>query len=259
MPLHLTQRNPITTVGTLDPCWLFVYRTSVEDALAVLPRGLAPVTHHGFAFWNVVVCRVSDMRPRGAISGLGVSFWQVSYRIYVRAHIVGDPSTIDGIYFVRSDCDNALIRLGGNRITDFAFHRAHIAVDERGDNVYLRVRSDAPASVHLVRSGAPSLAQGSPFATIEEAAGLLQYKPFGISVDERGRFANVVAITRDEARWRTRLVQVPSANWSFFAGRPAQLELCYEAAPILYRWNRGVDYRLREEPAENSQSGTPNG
>jgi hypothetical protein len=231
-------------VGTLDRCWLFVYRTSVEAARAELPRGLAPVTHHDFAFWNVVVCHVRDMRPRGAPPALGISYWQVSYRLYVRLHAAGEPMPIDGLYFVRSDSDNPMIRLAGNRVTDFAFHRASIAVDDRQNDVYMRVRSrEAPASVGLTRAVPPSLSAGSPFASLEEAAALLQYKPFGISVDA-GETANVVAITRDEAAWHARLVRVASAHWGFFQRREVQLELCYEVDPIDYRWNRGRTYRV---------------
>ena len=91
------------------------------------------------------------------------------------------------------------------------------------------------------------MAPGSPFASLEEAAALLQYKPFGISVDAARREANVVAILRDEADWHTRLVRVADAHWGFFEHRNVQLELCYQVAPIEYQWQRGEVYRI--EPA----------
>src|SRR4051812_42714640 len=130
MSLTLTRllpQNPVTMVGRLDPCWLFAYRTPAQEARAFLPPALEPVTHGGFAFWNVVVCRVQRMRPWFAPAPLGVSYWHIAYRLYVRFHPAqGEP--IEGLYFVRSDCDSWLMALAGNLVTDFRFHTAAVRV-----------------------------------------------------------------------------------------------------------------------------------
>ena len=48
-----------------------------------------------------------------------------------------------------------------------------------------------------------------------------------------------LAIRRDEAAWKSRLVTVVEARWSFLEGRTVRPEICYEVAPIAYQWARG--------------------
>ncbi len=211
------------------------------------------MTYGGFAFWNVVVGRVRRMRPWFAPAALGVSYWHVAYRLYVRFH-PAQGEAIEGLYFVRSDCDSRLMAAAGNLVTDYRFHTATVHVQDAPDGVDLVVDSpDAPAHARLSRTGSPSLLLDSPFSSLEEVADRLKYKPFGISFDvERGE-ANVVRIVRDERAWRSRLVRVLAADWAFFAGRDAHLELCYEVAPIDYQWNRGRRFGARSPVAESRE------
>src|SRR5437763_16699429 len=116
-------KNPLTIIGTLDRCWLFVYQTPIEEARALLPRELEPVTHGGCAFWNVVVCHLRQMRPKPLPAFLGVSYWHVAYRFHVRFRPRSGPP-VEGLYFVRSDCDSPLMTWAGNLLTDFNFHTA---------------------------------------------------------------------------------------------------------------------------------------
>src|SRR5438045_4199110 len=100
-------RNPLTMVGTLERCWLFTYQTPVEEAREAVPRELELVTRGSSAFWNVLVCRIRSMRPKRFPAFVGVSYWHVAYRLYVRFYPrTGAP--IEGIYFARSDCDSRL-------------------------------------------------------------------------------------------------------------------------------------------------------
>ena len=110
----------ITTVGRLEDCVLLSYRTPAEHVRRLVPRGLELMTHGGFAFWNVVACRVVAMRPRRLPAVAGMSFHQVAYRLYVRA---GEES---GLYFVRSDVDSKFVATTGNWMTDFRFHPATV-------------------------------------------------------------------------------------------------------------------------------------
>jgi hypothetical protein len=112
----MIRKNPITMKGRIDRCWLFTFQAPEAEARALLPRPLVPVTREGFAFWNVVVCRVEAMRPRGVPGFLGMSYWHVAYRLYARF------GAEEGLYFVRSDCDSGFMATMGNVMTDFNFH-----------------------------------------------------------------------------------------------------------------------------------------
>jgi uncharacterized protein DUF2071 len=231
-------KNPLTMVGTLDRCWLSVYQTPIEEARALLPRELEPVTHGGCAFWNVLVCHLHRMRPKPLPAFLGVSYWHVAYRLYARFNPASGPA-LEGLYFLRSDCDSRLMTGLGNLLTDFRFHTAGIEVVEEAPLVRLTVCSpDAPAAATLDRAQPPQLAAHSAFASLEEAAAFLKYQPRALSITPGGQ-ASIVSIQRDEAAWKYRLVTVTDARWKFLEGKTVRPEICYEVAPIAYQWNRG--------------------
>jgi hypothetical protein len=185
------------------------------------------------------------MRPKYVPQPLGVSYWHVGYRLYVR-YPTASGDEIQGLYFVRSDCDNTLMSIAGNVMTDFNFHIAPVHVDGvAGSRTRIEIASpDSPATA-IVRTESPlSLPPHSAFDHLEQAARFLKYKPFGISVD-RHETGNIVRIVRDEHAWRARLVEVETAQWSFFADKNVRPEICYEVDPIEYQWNRA--YRVRPQ------------
>ena len=232
-------KNPLTMTGTIRRCWLFAYQSPIEEATKVLPAHLELVTHGRFAFWNVVVCQIGSMRPKGIPSPFGITYWHVGYRLYVRFRPKsGKP--IEGLYFLRSDCDNRLISRFGNLMTDFNFHVAKILVTSETNSSRLTIdSSEAPAEVRW-NHNKPSLASYSAFDSLENAASFLKYKPFGISTTRGG--ANIVKIVRDEKAWRFKLVNVLSEKWKFFEHKNVRLEACYEVDPIRYEWRRGERY-----------------
>lgn len=237
------QMNPFTVRGRLRRCWLFVYRTPAAVARALLPSQLDLVTRDGFAFWNIVVCQIGALRPAPLPAALGLGYWHVAYRLHVRAQPLGG-APVEGLWFLRSDCDSALVAAGGNLVTDFRFHRATIEVAETEDAVAAKIAaSGGDAQFHLNRKAPPQLAAGSPFANVEEAAAFLKYKPFGIS-PSGAEAVNVVRVAREESAWRSRLVAVEDARWQFLARHETALEICYEVEPIDYQWERGKILRV---------------
>jgi hypothetical protein len=230
-------------VGTITRCWLFVFQMDASLACSLLPSPLELVTHNGLAFWNVVVCAIQGMKPKLSPFPFGFNYWHVAYRLYVRCHTI-EGQAFEGLYFLRSDSDNALLNMFGNLVTDFNFHTAKTEVHEDSEQVTIAVRSkDAPASAILSRTRKPELYDHSAFASLDEAATFLKYKPNGISPQGNG-LANIVHIVRNESEWRSRLLFVESAQWSYFNGKPVRPEICYEVEPIFYQWSRGQTYKL---------------
>lgn len=240
--MPLIQKNPLTMCGRLERCWLFTFQTSPAAARRFLPDVLEPITHNGFAFWNVVITRLRWMRPWPLPTRSGVSYWHAAYRLYVRFRPpAGRP--VDGLTFVRSDCDSRLIAWAGNLLTDFRFSFAPIGCQERNEQVELSIHApQAPAHVLLERRPPNALPAHSAFSSLAEAKAFLEYEPFGIGVSPAGE-VNVVPVLRDEAAWQTRLLRVKGAAWGFFDDKDVRPEICYQAAPIDYRWQRGRVYR----------------
>lgn len=240
--MPLIQKNPLTMCGRLERCWLFTFQTSPAAVRRSLPAVLEPITHNGFAFWNVVITRLRWMRPWPLPAASGVSYWHAAYRLYVRFH---PPAArpVEGLYFVRSDCDSRLICAAGNLLTDFRFSFAPIGCQERQEQVELSIHApQAPAHVLLERRSPGALPAHSAFSSLAEAKAFLEYEPFGIGVSPAGE-VNVVPVQRDEDAWQTSLRRVKTAAWGFFKEKDVRPEICYEAAPIDYRWQRARVYR----------------
>jgi hypothetical protein len=157
----------------------------------------------------------------------------------------GQPgTTIEGLYFLRSDCNRPLMTLAGNLVTDFNFHTAPIHLRTDGPATLIQVDSpDAPGYAALRPDVPAHLPPASPFASLDEAAAFLKYQPAGIFLARPG-VANVVHITRDEAAWQSRLVHVEAAAWAYLHDQPVIPEICYQVEPIAYQWNRGRTYQL---------------
>lgn len=236
-------RNSFAVAGSIRQCWLFVYRVPEEIARPLLPAPLRLVTHGGYAFLNIVVCRLSGMRPAFLPAGVGLGYWHVAYRWHACAATTAGTA-IEGLHFIRSDCDRWIVAQSGNLLTDFHFHRAAIRIETTPASVTGRIRvSEGDANFRIDRQAPPALAPGSPFATLEEAAAFLKYKPFGLAVESADTL-QIVRVRREESAWRSRCVKVLNAEWQLLAGWQAVLEICYEVEPIGYRWERGITVRV---------------
>lgn len=241
----ILQKNPFTVRGRLRRCWLFVYRTPVASIHALLPPQLAPVTREGFAFWNIVVCEIGGLRPAPLPAAVGLGYWHIAYRLHVRAQ-TESAGVIEGLHFLRSDCDSALVALAGNVVTDFRFHHATVAISEEPSGITGKIRTrGGNADFQLGGEPPSSLSPGSPFPSLDSAAEWLKYKPFALSPCGDGAI-NVVQVARDEAAWRSRLLAVEKARWEFLEPYETALELCYEVEPIDYQWERGRIVRVEK-------------
>ena len=246
---------PLSMNGRLTQCLMLSYRTPARSVRHLVPRGLELETRGGYAFWNVLACRVESMRPAGVPRRLGVTFNDVAYRLHVRGRTAAGE-TLRGLYFVRSDADSGLVANVGNGLTAFRFSTADVELSrarvdgsdvltvavmgrreaDEGADALVRVATDAPA-------GADSdLADGSPFNSPAEAAEFLKYRPLGLSVDLDGRYLEMTEVVRDEAAWREKPVSVIEAHWNFL-DRLGQDELRLERAirveAIDYCWRLG--------------------
>jgi len=234
--------NPFTMRGHLRRCWLFTWRTPKADACALLPAPLEPVTRGGFAFWNVVVCEMRAMRPAPLPAAIGLGYWHVAYRLHARVRLESGE-IVEGLYFVRSDCDRSLVTVAGNLLTDFRFHTARVAVHADGAAIEGRINASGGDAHFRLGDAKPALTTGSPFTSVAEAAEFLKYKPCAIAPSTDG-LINVVRVTRREADWRYRIVTVVESDWDFLSGREIAPEVCYSIEPIDYQWERAEVRRV---------------
>jgi hypothetical protein len=227
-------------VGRLEECYLLAYRTPAASVQHLIPQGLELVTHGEWAFWNIVISHVLRMRPKGCPTTLGISYLHTAYRLYVRA-TTADGRTIQGLYFLRSDVDSRLIASTGDLFTDFRFHHAKIDLDHSPQEITVQIsgtkRDVGDAELHL--SDTP-VATDSCFASPEEAAAFLKYRPFGLSV--AGRRLKLAEVFRNESDWHETPVALVNSRWNYLESigqSDLLLEQATRVSPIDYRWRLG--------------------
>lgn len=240
-----TEFMTLTMKGRISACVLLAYRTPKRTIEQLVPRGLELVTRGEWAFWNVVASRIEAMRPNGLPAWCGLSYTHVAYRLYVRSNNTSTP--VEGLFFVRSDADNALIATTGNWLSDFRFHNSQIEFEATTERVNLSVHHpEAPAKLHATPStGEIADSIESPcFSSPAEAAQFLKYRPLGLSPTAKA--LRLAEVFRDETEWQETPLAVRSARFQFLEKfGPHQLELATQVAPIDYRWRLGNRIALK--------------
>ena len=262
---------PLSMNGRLSECVLLSYRTPARSVRGLVPKGLELETRDGWAFWNVVACRVEAMRPAGVPARLGLSYNHVAYRLHVKGRTAGGE-TLRGLYFVRSDADSRLVGGLGNALTQFRFHPANVELgrSDRAGAEVLTVAVTGPAddaandALARIATG-PGVAPaepgaGSPFSSTADAEEFLKYRPLGIAPDLDGRYFELAEVVRDESKWREHPVRVIEAHWSFLRrlGQDGlHLERATRVDPVDYQWRLGRRAPIGVPPAPSPAARRP--
>jgi hypothetical protein len=93
------------------------------------------------------------------------------------------------------------------------------------------------------------VATDSCFASPEEAASFLKYRPFGLSV--AGKRLKLAEVFRNESDWHETPVGVAHSRWNYLESlgqHDIPLERATRVSPIDYRWRLGRTERLGESP-----------
>lgn len=246
------RKNVLTMLGTLEECLLSMYRCPEDAVRHLVPSPFELVSYKGNALLGVVVSRLRYMRPWPLPAWMGMSYHHVAYRIYVQYTPPGQ-APIQGLYFLRSEADNTLMKKAGNLLTDFRIHRADIETKRRDqenqENYHVSITNSEDglgnAEADFSLKEAESLHENSCFTSVKEAMEVLHYEPYGIFYDESREKVNVVKVTRDDSRWKEKPVQVKKQRWAYLdhivpEGLFHELTVVVDAIP--YRWESGKEF-----------------
>lgn len=241
----------LTLTGRLCDCALMSFGTPADSVRHLVPKGLELLTRGDRAFWNVVTCRVDRMRPKHLPAAVGVTYHHVAYRLLVQA-MTQRAQLLQGLYFVRSDADAAVLGAVGNATTDFKFHRAQVTLDATADRYRAAVTTDDGAGDARFELAGPAPAAGprhrdSAFATHLDAQEWLTYRPLGLSVGGPPAAPRLhqAQVHRDPDAWRetpVRLTGCRSAVFDALQQTPAHgllPEHATRVADMDYTWRLG--------------------
>ena len=232
------QKNPVTMVGHIEDCWLLTYQSPKAVIQELLPPPFEVVSKEGFAFWNIVICRLSGMRPKWFPAG--IDYYHVAYRTLAK-FTTKEGKVIEGLYFFRSDCQPKWMAPLGNIVTEFNFHPAEIQIEKDLRQVRFEVFAQGGNANGILHRGRPPvLPINAPFQSVEEAKQFLKYKPVGFFSLEGGTKVNAVFIQRNEREWNDEAVMGEAIEFEFLKPYRKEFLMAFEVKPIRYQWNRGV-------------------
>ena len=125
--------------GTIRHRLLVNYAADPEVVVPLLPPGLRPQLVRGHAVVGICVLRLSDLRPAGMPSWLGVTSDAAAHRIAVEWD--GPLGAEVGVYVLRRDAAQALPVLGGGRLFPGVHRRARFTVEEEPDRLHVDIRT----------------------------------------------------------------------------------------------------------------------
>lgn len=244
----------VTMTGRLDECVVLWYRTPADSVRGLVPSGLELVTKEAggreWAFWNIVVGCLDEMRPAGTPAKLGVGYCHVGYRLLVVAKLA-EERTQRGLYATRSDANRRILGWAGSRASEFKVRSARIEIKKEEGKLNAKVRSrdhlgDAELEVDLREE--PELLPGSAFKSVREAARFLKNEPVSMAVDKSGRKVRLAEVER--RGWAEDLVKVNSVRWEYLdriGQHHIALELAMQVKAAEYLWRLGEVERLEEK------------
>jgi len=242
------RRHPIPIDAHLDDCLTLTYALPAAVLRRLLPRGLELETVGGLGFVAVALVQTRALRPAGLPAACGQNFFLAGYRVFVRFR-TEEGRTLRGLRILRSDANRLTMVAGGNLLTHYNYHRCDATIDASAERLHVVVNSrDTVGSLDLTADlGDPTLPEGSPFASVNEARRFAGPLPF--TFDYEPETGAIVAIQASRTAWHPTPVAVDVKRLAFFdqpifSGCTPMLAAAFHVKDIDYRWERGVRHPL---------------
>jgi hypothetical protein len=233
-------RHAVPIVAHFD--WALAVTLAAPEASLqpLVAPGLSLDSFRGSGFLAAACVKTRRLRPRGLPAWMGVDFFLVGYRVFVRF----ESSTgrrFRGLQILGSETDRSVMVIGGSIFTYYAYRKVSMRIGR--DPGVLRVATSSGFDV-TVKDDAV-LPAGSVFADWDEARRYAGPMPFTFAGVDGGRA--IVRVEGSRVHWEPRPVAIFSATIPFVT------RLVPDAVPaaaflvedVDYEWKPGIVERLR--------------
>jgi uncharacterized protein YqjF (DUF2071 family) len=238
IPVH-----PVPMCTVFRHCFLVNFALRPEVLASRLPDHVRPDVHNGWSYLSIVIAVMERMRPAFLPRPLGITYSQIVYRAIV---VCGRER---GVYFVRSDADNALMVKAGNALTFFRFHRADAtwSFSQGSTRFSLRPRNGEAAGIDAEYDLADAndrMPENSRFATLDQAQRFLTELYVAFGTKHRDGTVDAVRVERND--WRSRVVRDRIGSYEamksgvLFRPGEAELDSVFHVERLNYHWHRGT-------------------
>jgi uncharacterized protein YqjF (DUF2071 family) len=236
--------HPVPMRTVFRHCFLVNFALRPEVLASRLPEHVRPDVRDGWSYLSIVIAEMERMRPAFLPRALGITYSQVVYRAVV---VCGRER---GVYFIRSDADNALMVLAGNALTFFRFHRADATWSRsaRTTRFSLRPKGGEAAGIDAeydVADAKDRMPSTSRFATLDRAQCFLTelYVAFGT----KRRDGTVEAVRIQRNAWPSKVVRDRVGSYEamksgvLFGPGEAELDSIFYVERLNYHWHRRIN------------------
>ncbi len=244
---HLLRRHPIPISAFLRRSLVLTYAFPQEELRPLLYPHLELDSFEGHGFLAVAMVETEKLRPSFLPSPLGIDFFLLGYRIFVRYTTLSGKK-LRGLQVIRSETDSKLLVRAGDLLTHYRYSLIRPTVELGDGRMRVVVARDGVTKLEVTaRLDEPELPETSLFSSAKEARRFEGPMPFTFSYEpETGSVVRVEGVRRE---WDPRLVKAEVAvppDFPSFGLRPGSARLvsafCLENVP--YRWKRGVVERV---------------
>lgn len=206
-----------TIEGVIRRRILVNYRVDPSAISPLLPSGLRPKLHHGWAIAGICLIRLERIHPRILPIPFGHSSENAAHRVAVTwTDDEGDMH--NGVFIPRRDSDSLINQWIGGRLFPGQHHAARFRVSDRDGHIDFSMRSnDGEVEIRLSGRESPDFSADSTFATLAEASSFFREGEDGYSSRDDSSTLDGVRLRIKE--WQVTPLSVENVASSFFDDR----------------------------------------
>ena len=232
-------RHAVPIVAHFD--WALAVTLAAPEASLrpLVAPGLSLDSFRGWGFLAAACVKTYQLRPRGVPAWMGIDFFLVGYRIFVRFES-SSGRRFRGLQILGSETDRWIMAIGGSVFTYYAYRKVRARVDRDGRALRVATSSGFDIAVKDEAVRAPV----SVFADWDEARRYAGPMPFTFASVDRGRA--IVRVEGSRVHWEPRPVAVISATMPFLTRLvpDAVAVAAFLVEDVDYAWKRGIVERL---------------
>jgi hypothetical protein len=201
-----------TIIGTIDRRILINYQAEKEVIEKFLPAPFRPKLVKGKAIVGICLIRLSDIRPKGIPSNVGLASENGAHRIAVEW--LENDEMKEGVYVPRRDTSSRLNSLAGGRVFPGVHHLADFKVSEGKGQYNIAFKSEDGTFLEISAKETNNWNDHSVFKDCDCASDFFKQGTVGYSPDKVGdAFDGLELRTK---KWEVLPLTVNKVRSSFF-------------------------------------------
>jgi len=231
--------------GVIKRRLLVNFRVDPEVVRRILPEGLEPKLHNGYAVAGICLIRLYAIRPAMDPLPLGFSSENAAHRVAVLWRSDGG-GWAEGVFIPRRHTNSSVILALGGRLFPGLHKRAWFEVNDTTERISMKVEAVAGDMKVVVQArSSAGLPPGSVFESLEAASAFFRGGALGYSPGrEPGSLEGLRLITPD---WRVAPLDVSHVYSSWFSD-----ERCFPSGSVDFDCAlvmRDVEHQWQRAPA----------